>query len=965
MSISYVKILDNIHNQIAVINSNEKLVYSNQSFESLNLLYNSNIIELKDISIDNLFIDDLLPLKDAVKNCLATGELVRSDYSFYYLGQISFFGITVIPEYGPEGTVDQCILIIQNNTEIELGRRRLKSRVLFFSNLIKRLPIGVYMFDQNNEDLAISLWNPEMKNMFLKSESDVLQEPLSAVFDAETIKRHKRAVSEIQKTGLYYDFPAEYIYIGSEMRCFHTILAAIENDKNEIPRSFLGIMTDVTEKIKSDLKLKRYQKELQIALKSTSEELNDTTAMFMSIMESSYGIDIFSLNNDKEYLVFNAHHKLMIHKNYGIEIETGQSFIPVLKWMKNERFNLLIDDALKGKNSVTDIQLKMPDDSQISMDAIFSPLISKETVIGVTVVALETTNIRELEQKASTFMKIAESADYGVLLTDNHYNIQFINQFMLNTLNLGDENPLGRNLRNYISDDQFERINLYTQSSLSKMKASQIEIDLISSSDTKASLLMTISGYEDMNGNYSGISFTCLDITPMEEARIALEEARNKAERASLMKSSFVANMSHEIRTPLNAILGFSKLLEDKISNPQYANYLKNILSSGEILRDLINDILDFSKIEAGKMDMNPEQYNIIDLFQELFSLFNLKASEKKLEFEIMSKGYITEYIWVDSLRLRQVMINLLSNALKFTPWGFILVSVELSNEELIVEFRDSGIGISDKDLNDIFNPFEQQEKQDAREFEGTGLGLSIIKRLLELMGGTIEATSEIWKGSTFTLRLPTAYDKNAQSKSFHYRENPESQTAPIICYTEKFFLSDDLKKSGHKYNIDFLPLNKEDLKQSSLSRNTVLLFSHDTITQEFEGFIPISLLNRAELKKCNKKPDFYFIRDDLEPDKAAAIVHSIYQLEKNRSNGLQIRFDKLDMQGRKAIQKAVDSQNFNDIEEALPFLKECGNESIQLADQLKECIDFFDIPLLKKLLKQIEITLSKGNKND
>ncbi|MBF9015534.1 MULTISPECIES: hypothetical protein [unclassified Oceanispirochaeta] len=158
MSISYVKILDNIHNQIAVINSKKRLVYSNQSFKSLNLLYNSNIVELKGISIEDLFIDDLHPLKDAVNNCLETGELVRSNYSFYYLGQISFFDITVIPEYGPEGNIDQCILIIHNNTEIELGRRKLKSRVLFFSNLIKRLPIGVYMFDQNHKDLTISLW---------------------------------------------------------------------------------------------------------------------------------------------------------------------------------------------------------------------------------------------------------------------------------------------------------------------------------------------------------------------------------------------------------------------------------------------------------------------------------------------------------------------------------------------------------------------------------------------------------------------------------------------------------------------------------------------------------------------------------------------------------------------------------------------------------------------------------------
>ncbi|MDC7233662.1 MAG: PAS domain-containing protein [Spirochaetales bacterium] len=663
MDLSFERILDNIHNQIAVIDCNQNLIYSNNLFESLLLLYNTEILDLKQRSIEELFVKDLSPVKEAVQSCLRKGEFIKTRFNFLYFGRLSYFSITVIPEYGRSGTVARCILILQNDTEVELGKRELKSRVLFFSSLIKKLPIGVYQFDQNDSDLTISLWNPYMAGIFNKSESELMQQPLSSVFDDATMKRHTKMIQKIRETRLYYEYPAEYIRTPEGMRYFHTILTPIDENKEGPPDSFLGIMTDVTEKIENVLELKQYQRELKTALKSKSEELKDTSALFMSIMESTYGIDIFALNTEMKYLAFNAHHQIMMQSNYGLEIEIGKSFIPVLDILNDKKITALFDDALEGKSTVTEIKLTLPDGTISYMDAVFSPLKSLDVIIGLTVVGLETSQLRELEKEAATFKKIAESAEYGVLLTDRDYNIQFINQFMLKILQIEGAAPVGENLSSYIPHDQFEFIQLHAQMDSSQKKTGHIEIEIQPSEKAPASLLATVSPYESKDGESGGISFTCIDITPLKEASIALEAARNKAEKASIMKSSFVANMSHEIRTPLNAILGFAQLMKEQLDNPQMEIYLKNILSSGDILRSLINDILDFSKIEAGKMDINPEQVNMIEFFQEIYSLFELKAADKKLDLKILSIGAVPEYLETDPLRLRQILLNLVSHS--------------------------------------------------------------------------------------------------------------------------------------------------------------------------------------------------------------------------------------------------------------------------------------------------------------
>ncbi len=239
----------------------------------------------------------------------------------------------------------------------------------------------------------------------------------------------------------------------------------------------------------------------------------------------------------------------------------------------------------------------------------------------------------------------------------------------------------------------------------------------------------------------------------------ALEQATLAAQAASLAKSEFLANMSHEIRTPMNAILGFCELLKKLISEPQQKSYLQSIDSSGQTLLALINDILDLSKIEAGKLELDYEPLNLRLLINEIQQIFSQKANKKNLSLLTDIESTVPTGILFDGIRLRQILFNLVGNALKFTEQGYVKISVrwhETSPPSLLtITIEDTGIGIAPEQQQQIFEPFVQSEASINRKYGGTGLGLSITQRLMQLLGGTIELQSQLGKGSTFTLNFP------------------------------------------------------------------------------------------------------------------------------------------------------------------------------------------------------------------
>lgn len=242
----------------------------------------------------------------------------------------------------------------------------------------------------------------------------------------------------------------------------------------------------------------------------------------------------------------------------------------------------------------------------------------------------------------------------------------------------------------------------------------------------------------------------------------ALETARKNAETANMLKSQFLANMSHEIRTPMHAILGYTALMRDVVENEESLNYLNSIQKAGNMLMNLINDILDLSKIEAGKLELQPGYVDIRRLFEDIKELFSLKIENKNLKMHIYIDPQIPNTVLIDEVRMRQILFNLVGNAVKFTDEGSIIISAKVSNFNqkdnlLSITFtvEDTGIGIPEDQQSSIFNPFKQKDGQSNKKYGGTGLGLSISKRLVDIMNGSLSVISKVDKGSTFIVDIP------------------------------------------------------------------------------------------------------------------------------------------------------------------------------------------------------------------
>lgn len=244
----------------------------------------------------------------------------------------------------------------------------------------------------------------------------------------------------------------------------------------------------------------------------------------------------------------------------------------------------------------------------------------------------------------------------------------------------------------------------------------------------------------------------------LKETNSKLINAKVESEFANRAKSEFLANISHEIRTPMNSILGFAELLKDiSPQHPKYQDYLEGILVGGNNLLQLINDILDMSKIEAGRLEVHPEIVEIRKIFREIEYIFSLIIKEKGLDFIVHLSDNVPQFIYIDEIRLRQVLFNLVGNAVKFTETGTIKIEIDCILEDgnhcdLKICVEDTGIGIPDSQRGIIFEPFRQREGQNARKYGGTGLGLTITKRLLEMMNGKIELESEEGIGSKFSV---------------------------------------------------------------------------------------------------------------------------------------------------------------------------------------------------------------------
>ena len=401
----------------------------------------------------------------------------------------------------------------------------------------------------------------------------------------------------------------------------------------------------------------------------------------------------------------------------------------------------------------------------------------------------------ELHNSEERYRSLIENIDLGIVLIDRQHRILMVNETNAKMGERPAQELVGQECFRIFEKRETVCEHCPGVKAMATGRPAEAEAQGVRSDGSEFAVQLRAFPVRGSDGTPTGFIEVAEDITERKQTAVKLLEAKQAAEAASRAKSEFLANMSHEIRTPMTAILGFSDMLLDASLNHEALEAARTIKRNGEHLLTIINDILDLSKIEAGRQEVETTECSPHEVLMEVVSTMQVAAEAKGLALRVEGAANVPKVVRTDPRRLRQILVNLMGNAIKFTEVGSVRVIVQRDPRSpdkpaLRFDVIDTGIGLSEEQLGGLFQPFYQADGSTKRRFGGTGLGLALSQRLATMLGGAITATSTLGQGSTFrlTIAIGTPDQKRARD---HAPPTPEAAPARN-CFACRILLAED-----------------------------------------------------------------------------------------------------------------------------------------------------------------------------
>ncbi len=784
----YATILDNIVDGVWVADKNDVISYANKGIGSIAGIPTDQIIGadvLMDFSEDSLknFNHYYLTAKTSLKpvqyeNIPVTTPVGRQSYQSGWLIPLITEGrfngiICTVVDMTERQLAEEQLKLYQENLEILVEKRtaeltvanrllklkmaervraeeKLRASELRFRKIFEESSLGIIMVNLN---LQLTKVNKAFCQMLgYSTPEELIGSKITDVTYPEDIHKSKQLIRQLLN-GEIPSFRMEKRYLKQNGQwIWGNITVSCVNNENGQPLYFIGMIENITER------------RLAENARRESEERYRTviTAMQEGIVLQNANGSIITCNSSAEHIFGLTQEQMMgqtsIDPHRRAIHEDGSPFPG-----ENHPAMVTLRTGQQCSNVIMGVHKPNGFVSWISINS--QPLFQEGEILPYAVVA-SFTDITErkrseeaLREHAERQKALLDSIPAFVYFKDRQLNYLAANKTLADMLGVGVKEFAGKTDYDFFLKEDAE----FYQKCDSQVMASgepilNLEESVVSPDGQKRLVLTTKVPYRNAEGVVIGLVGTSLDITQRKQIEEALKQAKEQAELANRAKSEFLANMSHEIRTPMNAIIGLTQLVRKTDLTIKQRDYLKQIESSSRALLVIINDILDFSKIEAGKLQMEQINFHLDEVLDNLSSLLGMKIEEKQLELLIAISMDVPHYLVGDPLRLEQILINLISNAIKFTEQGQIIIKIELVKQlvdteqvELCFSVQDTGIGISPDVTASLFDAFTQADGSTTRKFGGTGLGLAICKRLVDMMGGNIQVDSQPGNGSTFS----------------------------------------------------------------------------------------------------------------------------------------------------------------------------------------------------------------------